>query len=106
MNLWQYEGREEYFKRIDNKTWAYIINSVNLYNLTQISSSNDTVIIYETNRMYYSLGSQFCNSSTDLARIDSSIKSEGSWIVVYYESKGKNWSVKCYLKMFNNFNYK
>ena len=88
MNLWQYAGREEYFKRIDNKTWAYIINSAIIYNLTQISSLNDTVILYDSNRMYFRLSSQFCYASSNLDNIFSSKISNGSWIVVYYESKG------------------
>ena len=107
MNLWQYAGREEYFKKIKNQTWVYIINNAIIYNLTQISSLNDTVILFSNIiSMYFRLSSQFCYTSSNLDNIFSSKISDGSWIVVYYESKGKNWSVKCYLKMFNNFNYK
>ena len=91
MNLWQYAGREEYFKRIDNKTWTYIINSAIIYNLTQISISNDTVNLYESiYGMYFRLSSQSCFTSSNFDIIFSSKISDGSWIVVYYESKGKN----------------
>ena len=104
MNLWQYAGREEYFKKIDNQTWVYIINTAIIYNLTQISSSNDTVILFSNIiSMYFRLDSQFCYSSPNLGSIYSSKISKGSWIVVYYESKGNNLFAYFDRRIINNF---
>ena len=88
--LWQYDDIEQYFKKINNTNWVMIINTAVVYNLIQISSLNDSVILFEPlSKLYYSLDSNFVYLSASLKNILSSGSFQyGSWIIDFYEAKG------------------